>query len=301
MRRVRKWVALLAGAVAVLLIVALGILYVVSNSHFNRRYTIEAQVPTIPTGPAAIKEGERIYVTRGCPDCHGPDLAGRVVVDDPIVGYFAGANLSKGKGGQGNELTDADFVRVIRHGVKPDGSPTIFMPSTDYYAISDTDIGLLLAYIRSMPPVDKPTLPPKPGPLARLLFLQGKMVILVSAESIDHTAKPATVSPGLTAEYGKYLAATCTGCHGFGFSGGPIPGAPLDWLPAANITPHPVTGLGKWGEADFIKALREGVKPDGGKVRFPMPWENFSKLTDTELKALWMYMKTVPAKEYGGR
>jgi mono/diheme cytochrome c family protein len=301
MRRVLKWVAILVGVVVVLLIVAVGAIYVLSNSHMSKHFTVEVQAPPVPAGPAAVKEGERVYVTRACADCHGADLAGKVVVDDPIVGRFAGANLTKGKGGLGNELTDVDIVRAVRHGVKPDGSAMIFMPSTDFHAMSDPDMGALTAYIRSVPPVDKPSLPQKPGPLARLLFLQGKMAYLVSAEYIDHTAKPSTITPGVTAEYGRYMADGCTGCHGFGFSGGPIPGAPPEWLPAANITPHPVTGLGKWSEADFSKAVREGVRPDGVKVRFPMPWQNFSHLNDTEVKALWMFLKTVPMKEAGGR
>ncbi len=301
MGRVLKWVAYLVGALAVLLAVAVGVIYVWSNSYINRKFKVEAQAFAIPTGPAAVKEGERVFTTRACADCHGKDLAGVVVVDDPVVGRFAGVNLTKGKGGQGSELSDMDIARAIRHGVAPDGRALVFMPSTDFHAMSDGDLGALIAYIRSVPPVDKRSLPQRPGPLARLLFLQGKMAYLVSAEYIDHTAQPSTVTPGVTVEYGRYLANGCTGCHGFGFSGGAIPGAPPDWLPAVNITPHPVTGLGKWSEADFSKAVREGVRPDGVKVRFPMPWQNFSQLNDTEVKALWMFLKTVPVKEAGGR
>lgn len=301
MKRVLKWLAYAVGALVVLVVAAIGGIYVVSNSHMNRHYSVDVKAPPIPSGPAAIAEGKRIYTTRACADCHDLDLGGKVLVDDPIVGKFAGANLTTGKGGVGATLTDADITRVIRHGVKPDTSVTVFMPSTDFQHMNDADLGALIAYIRSMPPVDRPTLPPQPGPLSRLLFLQGKMAILVSAEYIDHNGKPSTVPPGVTPEYGRYLADGCTGCHGFGFSGGAIPGAPPDWLPAANITQEPATGLGKWSEADFIRAIRQGMRPDGKVIRLPMPWQKFAQLNDTEVKALWAYLKTVPAKAYGNR
>ena len=63
---------------------------------------------------------------------------------------------------------------------------------------------------------------------------------------------------------------------------------------AANLTPHPVTGIGKrYTEASFIKAMRTGKKPEGEPILPPMPWENFAKMTDGDLKAIWAYLKTL--------
>ncbi len=64
-------------------------------------------------------------------------------------------------------------------------------------------------------------------------------------------------------------------------------------LYARNITPDPETGIGKWTEADFIRALRTGITPDGRVLDPFMPWGAFQQLTDTDLKALWAYLRTI--------
>ena len=303
MGKLLKWIGISIGALVVLLLVAVGVVYSVSTSRMEQKFNVTVKAPPIPSNAAALKEGQRLFISRGCVDCHGNNLAGKVFVDDPLAGTVSGANLTKGKGGIGGTFTDADFVRAIRHGVAPDGRALIFMPSTDYYSMSDADIGAIIAYVRSVPAVDRPSLAPRIGPMARLLYLQGQMPFLVSAQVIDHSTKPSTAAPAATIEYGRYLGAMCTGCHGFGYSGGSIPGAPPQWAPAANITPHPVAGIGKWSETDFAKALREAIRPDGKKLREPMATmsENARQMTDTEVKALWMFLRTVPAKETGGR
>lgn len=63
---------------------------------------------------------------------------------------------------------------------------------------------------------------------------------------------------------------------------------------AANLTPHPTTGIGKrYNEASFIKALRTGRKPEGEPMLPPMPWENTAAMTDEDLKAIWAYLQTL--------
>lgn len=63
---------------------------------------------------------------------------------------------------------------------------------------------------------------------------------------------------------------------------------------AANLTPHPTTGLGRrYNQASFIKAMRTGKKPEGEPLLPPMPWENFAKMTDSDLRAIWAYLQTV--------
>lgn len=62
----------------------------------------------------------------------------------------------------------------------------------------------------------------------------------------------------------------------------------------ANITPHPKTGIGtRYTEAKFIKTMRTGKKPEGEPLLPPMPWESFAKFTDSDLKAIWAYLRTV--------
>jgi hypothetical protein len=139
---------------------------------------------------------------------------------------------------------------------------------------------------------------PRVGPVIRALFLAGQ-VKLLPAEEIDHAKRHEPhVEPAPTAKYGEYLAIGCTGCHGAGLSGGKIPGAPPDWKPAANITP---AGIGHYSKADFIGILRTGTRPDGSKIDSLMPWRLTKEMTDVELEAIYTYLKTVPAKEYGHR
>ena len=91
---------------------------------------------------------------------------------------------------------------------------------------------------------------------------------------------------GVTVAYGKYLALSCAACHGDDLAG--------DFGP--NITPGGTSG--KWSEADFIRTLRLGTTPDARKLDSEdMPWKSFARLTDDELKAIWLYLKSVPAVE----
>lgn len=106
---------------------------------------------------------------------------------------------------------------------------------------------------------------------------------------------------GVTADYGHYLAngAGCTGCHGPGLAGGKIPSGPPDWPLAANLTPS--GEVGKWSETDFINTIRTGVNPAGKTLDQVMPWFRYRDMTDDDLKALWQYIKAVPAKPAGTR
>ena len=125
------------------------------------------------------------------------------------------------------------------------------------------------------------------------------MVPLLSAEQIDHTKPhPSGVAATPTAQYGEYLAATCKGCHGPQLSGGKIPGGPPEWKPAANITPG---GIGHYTQSDFVVAMRTGRRPDGSAIDPQMPWKQLAQMTDVELKAIYAYLQSQPAREYGNR
>lgn len=91
------------------------------------------------------------------------------------------------------------------------------------------------------------------------------------------------------------------GCHGPTLSGGPIPGAPPDWPPARNITPDEATGIGGWTEADFVRAMREGKRPDGSSIAEVMPWRAYAAMRDDDLKALWLFLRAAAPKSFGGR
>jgi mono/diheme cytochrome c family protein len=205
-----------------------------------------------------------VAVIRGCTDCHGDNLAGEPLIEDPALGYLYASNLTAGQGGVDADFTDADFVRAIRHGVGSDGKPLWFMPAQEFYYLNDDDLGALIAYIKSLPPMDN-VMPKNSGRLlVRILFVTGQLP-LVPAELVDHNApRPPVVEPGVTVEYGEYLAVGCQGCHHANYAGGPILGAPPDVPPAANLTP--AGELAEWAEEDFINTMRFGIAPDGDQL-----------------------------------
>lgn len=283
---------LLSGIVTVLLIAAAAV-YGFSESRYRKEYTISPVPLRVPVESASVARGEHIVHTfGGCVECHGENLAGKKVVDDPVLARIAGLNLTSGRGGVG-PLSDTDYERAIRHGIKPNGQPLKLMPSMDYQHLSDADLAAVIAYIRTRPPVDNAVPAASVGPLGRVLFVTGKMP-MISAERIDHAKQPPVqVTPTPTAEYGDYLASiSCKGCHGTQLAGGPIEGAPPDWPQAANLTP--AGSLGSWGEEDFVRTIRTGVRPNGIPMNPVMPFRLLRNLTDPELHALWLYLKTLP-------
>jgi cytochrome c553 len=98
----------------------------------------------------------------------------------------------------------------------------------------------------------------------------------------------------VTAAYGAYVASVsgCATCHGAGLTGGkdPDPKAP----PAPDLTPS--SELASWSETQFIAAFRTGMTPNGRTLSDSMPWKDFGNMSDEKLKALWLYLKSLPPK-----
>lgn len=289
--------ALGAGVLAIALSAAY--IYFRSNSILGKNYTVAVKVPAIPAGSAAVARGKHIATTRGCADCHGADFGGKTVFENPAMGRVDAPNLTRGQGGLGADYRDEDLVRAIRHGVGRDGRGLFLMPSTEYAIFSDDDLGALIAYLRALPSVDRARGPIDLGPIARMLTVAGQ--IKLAAQEIDHAhLKPAVVTPAVTVEYGRYIANGCIGCHGPNFSGGKIAVGPPEWPPAANLTPHADGRLAKWSEADFINAMRTAKRPDGTILDPAMP-RAFGGFDDTEMKAMWAYLRTLPPAATGVR
>ncbi len=101
---------------------------------------------------------------------------------------------------------------------------------------------------------------------------------------------------------GEYLAKAggCVGCHteekeaAVAFAGGRSLKTPFGTFYGPNITPHPQAGIGRWTEADFIHAMRQGDRPDG-KNYFPaFPYPSFTRISDPDLRDLWAYLRSLP-------
>lgn len=250
----------------------------------------------------ATERGQHLLAARyPCADCHGANYGGGVMVDAFPIGSFLGPNLTAGTGSRVSDYTAADWDRAVRHGILPDGRPSV-MPSQDFARMSDQELSDIVVYLRSLPAVDNVVPASRPGPLARVLLAAKKMPLsadLIGEHEGIHLGAPPAAAVDL--EFGRHLAGVCAGCHGASFSGGPVPGGDPAWVPAANLTPH-ADGLAGWELADFRKAMREGIRPDGSTVAIPMsgilPYAQ--QMTDVELEALWMYLSSLEPRPTGG-
>jgi len=235
-------------------------------------------------------EAERLYLGRGCGDCHGEDGAGRILADAPPF-MLAPPNIT----GVMRALGPAELHALIRRGVRPDGTPAFFMPAHEYARMPDRELGLITAHVRSLPQSDATQPPSEMRTLGKVLELVG---------ALDSHFLPAEVvadqafDPAGEDDMGEYLAMSCTGCHGDGLSGGPIPGAPPEIGTPANITP---TGIGDWDLEQFSTAMRTGRTPDRQLDGEQMPYRVYQHLNDAEMAALFAYLQTVEPREFGNR
>lgn len=293
MNRVTKWLGRGLVALIGLLVAGIVVIYALSSRRMNKVYAVSEAPLAIPTDSLSIAKGRHFVQAVGkCANCHGDDYAGKVINDDVLIGRVYSANLTRGSGGVGAYFTDADYVRAIRHGIKKDGRPMLFMPADAYYYINDEDLANSIAYLKTLPPVEAVLPPARIGPLARALFLMTNFP-LIPSERVPHGApRPAKVAAGPTREYGEYLVASgaCRSCHVQDLSGG-VPIA-KDLL-SANITP---AAIGKWTEADFHKVLTTGIRPDGRMISAVMPWPYTRFLSDEEIEAMWLYIHSLPPK-----
>lgn len=296
-RSILRWTGGIVGGALVLVMIGAASAYGISSRHSHAKFDVPEHAFTVTSTPESIERGLHIVTIRGCNECHAKNLAGSVMVDDPAFGYLVAANLTSGR--KGGALTDRDWERAVRHGVRRDSTPLTYMPAHEFTGFSDEDLNAIVSYARSVPPVTDTWKPSHIGPVARALYTAGQL-ILYPAEKINHSAAhPASVVPVVNASYGKYMAAGCVGCHNESYSGGRIVGGPPDWPPAANLTP---TGLaGRYDEEKFIATIRSGKKPDGTPLRLPMDSKIVGVMTDVEIKSVWAFLQTLPPKEMGAK
>lgn len=302
MKKILKWVGIIVAALIGLLILALAVIYVQTESRLNVVYAAPSDTLIIPTDSASLANGKHIFQYRGCEACHGEALEGKVYLSDPALGEVNASNLTTGRGGVGREYTDADWVRAIRYGLRPDGTPLLFMPSTEFYFLSDDDLADVIAYIKSVPPADHEQARSSLSLTGRVVMTLVPAITFIPAELIPMDApRPAAPQPGVTVEYGAYLTLSCKVCHGLTMSGGPIPGFPSDWPPAPNLTWGAGSRLPAWTEQDFIQFMRTGMKHGRQVDPKYMPWTSYMHMTDDELRAVWLYLQSLPPKAYGNR
>lgn len=286
----------------VLVVAAAGVVSKLSDRKLHRVVQLPPLQATLPPGDGQVEHGEYLFKTRGCMDCHGADGSGSVVVDDKQAGLFVRApNITSGGASPTRSYTDIDWVRTLRHGVKPSGQPLLVMPSEDYARMTDADVGAIVAYVRSLPPAGTGAAEIHEFPLPiKAAYLFG--AIKDAAEKIDHTMPPTQEVGDTLLARGQYIAQGCTGCHGAHFSGGKIPGTPPSWPAAANLTSAPDSAMARYAtEVEFKAMLRTGKRPDGSEVSTVMPFKALAYMSDAEVDALFTFLKTLEPRPFGGR
>lgn len=278
MNRVAKWSAIVLVGLIVLVLLAGATVYAASEVVLRRSYDVPLEEIAVPTDTAAIAEGRRLAIIRGCYDgCHGPGFEGQVFWDEPWIARLVAPNLTQ----VAAQHTDAELERIIRDGVRPDGTSTWGMPSASFYHLSDQDVGSIIAFLRSVPVSDGPATEVQIRMLARLGVLAGEFP--PQAQTIEHGAARFGEQPRSdTVAFGQYLAATiCTECHGLDLQGGQGGGTPTAFMAAA------------YSEEEFTRLMRTGIALGDRELDLmkEVAQGRFSHMTDDELHALHTYLK----------
>jgi mono/diheme cytochrome c family protein len=280
--------------------------------------TVDAPYPNIHASPdpAVIERGR--YLVEGpahCGECHGavdPPAAsklGRPLIGGMEfklpVGTFRVPNITPDVETGIGAIKDEALARVIRYGVKPDGHGALpFMPYAD---LCDDDLTAIISYLRSQKPVKHVVPEHDINALGRIV-----QAFVLEPKGPSGTPKK-SFAPEATPEYGEYLTHTvgnCVMCHtqvdvrtgafaGPKFGGGAEHDAFDDSKKkfiTPNLTPDPRWGwLEAWSEDAFVARFK------GGRVHAdsPMPWEAFQRMTETDLRAIYRYLQTVPPAQTG--
>jgi mono/diheme cytochrome c family protein len=299
-KKILKWTG-------IVLLILIACITVVTASRQHLKF--DAPYPDIHASKdtAVIARGKHfVYGLAHCISCHSTANADSLIEagqDVPLSGGFAfvlpvGTIYSKNitpdkETGIGN-LTDVEIARVLRYGVHANGDPVYdFMP---FHNMSDEDLTAIISYLRSMPRVKNKVPDNK-------LNLIGNLVKAYMVKPVGPTGEvPVSVKPDTNAIYGKYLVLSvgeCAGCHTKrDLSGAYLApllsgGNPMDGLIPPNLTNDSNARIYTWTEQQFIDRFRKGkIIPQS-----EMPWENFKRMNDDELKAIYKYLKSVPGQK----
>ena len=178
----RRWLRRAGIGLGIVLVLVLG-LFAVAWAHgeraLSRAYTIADPPIVVASDPGTIARGRHLYVSRGCTGCHGDAGEGKLLFDAGPVARIVPSNLTRTV--RDPAWTDDAIAAAIRHGVRPDGTPLVFMPANDYMDLDDADTAAIIAWLRTLPASDN-----EPGrtvvrPLGRVLNLFGKFPMTPAA------------------------------------------------------------------------------------------------------------------------
>lgn len=295
-------------------ILVLFILAMVVNFSGIPYYENQAEDLYVEITPERVEEGARMAAIL-CSGCHGSNdgkMGGAHMQDAADFGDIYAPNITQHpEYGSLKDYSDGELVYLLRTGIKADGQyAPVYMPK--FPNLSDEDIFSIVAFLRSdhplVQPSDRETIPVKPNLLTKMLSRTAFKPLPYPEEPIE--APPASDKVA----YGRYLAIAkfdCFSCHsadfktmdlmdperseGFFGGGNVLYDKDMHEILSANLTMDEKTGIGTWTEAEFIKTLRFGMKPDNTPMRYPMI--PAPMITDDEASAIWAYLQTIPVIE----
>ncbi|HET7543841.1 MAG TPA: c-type cytochrome [Polyangiaceae bacterium] len=267
--------------------------------------------------PAVVERGR--YLVEGpahCADCHGARPAAGLPPENtaPLSGgyefklppgVFRVPNITSDAETGIGRYSDRDLARILRYGVRPDG--TAVLPFMPFAELADDDLTAVISYLRATQPVHHEV-------PAHEVNLLGNVVRAWLLTPVGPKNAPEKHAPrGAVAENGRYLAhhvANCVSCHtrmdmrtgervGPLFGGGgehpALDGSKKTYL-SPNLTPDPRWGwMEGWDESAFAARLRSGVGREGS----PMPWRALKELSEEDARAIFLYLRSLPKAEGG--
>ncbi len=292
MKKIFRFIGLGVLGILALALIGIGTLFVLGNQKINKVHIVQGNPVVAEVNAETLARGEHIVrFISGCADCHGSNLGGQVFLDDPSFATIYASNLTAGKGGAAIVYSDADWERALRKGINHEGRALApMMPSEAAQHFSDEDLGSVVTYIKSLPPVDNVVLKPRYAPLAKILTGAGIFPLAPDLVAKVERLEP-TPDIAVTKEYGHYLAniAGCTTCHGAALTGAEHPAHP------GLQTPNLASGnAATWSQEEFRQTLRTGRTPEGKDLSLElMPWAIYAGMTDDELEAVWLWLESL--------
>jgi mono/diheme cytochrome c family protein len=299
--KVLKWTGIILGSLIVLATITVAM-------RQNLKYDAPYPDITASKDSAIIARGKEIvFGPAHCAECHSlsntdslinlgitPDMSGGHEFVLPFATIYTKNITPDDETGIGRR-TDKEIARLLRYGVRPDGTAVLdFMP---FHDVSDEDMTAIISFLRSQKPVKKKI----PEHEYKLMGYVLKAFMVKPVGPSGEIAK--AVVRDSSAAYGRYLAynvANCNGCHTLrdmtgGYIGQPFAGgSPFEepgktTLTPPNLTPHADGRISGWSQAQFIERFRQGKLIPHSH----MPWNSFKRMSDSDLKAIYAFLKTL--------